>query len=175
MDTERVLEDQTVIVVDGRISLLGPADEIQIPVDSEVVDGAGAYLLPGLANMHAHLADFDPDPGHMLLYLAGGITTIRSLNTPWSVQKWRDKIASGVLPGPTIILSGPAIADFPSEYQRLALGLRAGVVLAIIFVNALLFSLVYGAIRFLASPESAANFASNWGLIWLVWPFWLPP
>lgn len=160
MDSERVLKDQTLIVENGRISTFGPADEVQIPAESDVVEGGGAYLLPGLANMHAHLADFDPDPGHLLLYLVGGVTTIRSLNTPWKLQNWREKIASGEWLGPTIIQSGPAIVDFPREYRTLALAIISGWLL--------LFGLVYGLIWILASPDIAADFARNWGAFWLV-------
>ena len=52
MDSEQVLENQTVIVEDDRIVAVGPADEITVPENAVVVDGVGKYLMPGLADMH---------------------------------------------------------------------------------------------------------------------------
>ena len=168
MDSERILEDQTVIVERGRIAAFGPKDEVQIPPDAEVIEGGGAYLLPGLANMHAHLVDFDPDPGHMILYLAGGVSTLRCLNTPWKTFQWREKVISGEWLGPTILLSGPVIAGIPREYRKLALGLRAAAVLALTVTGAILFGLVLGAIWLLAGATAAETFARGWVLPWLV-------
>ncbi|HEU0298760.1 MAG TPA: hypothetical protein VFR37_04880, partial [Longimicrobium sp.] len=55
MDRERVLADQTVLVRGGRIVSIGPAASAQVPVDARRVDGTGKFLIPGLADMHAHL------------------------------------------------------------------------------------------------------------------------
>ena len=41
MDSERVLRDQTVLVEQGRIRLLGPADNVRVPADVTTVDGSG--------------------------------------------------------------------------------------------------------------------------------------
>jgi imidazolonepropionase-like amidohydrolase len=76
MDSERLLRSYTVIVEGGRIASIGPADTLKIPSNVAVVDGNDAFLLPGLANMHAHLMEFDPDPRHLALYLAGGICAV---------------------------------------------------------------------------------------------------
>lgn len=46
--------------------------------------------------MHTHLT-FDPDPDHMRLYLAQGVTTIRNLSGLSMHLEWRDKVASGQL------------------------------------------------------------------------------
>ena len=55
MDTEAVLADQTVLVRDGRISSIAPAAKAQIPAGAIRVDGKGKFLMPGLAEMHAHI------------------------------------------------------------------------------------------------------------------------
>src|SRR4051812_17837053 len=47
MDTERVLAGQTVIVKDGRIAEMGPAEQIKVPAGAVRVDGRGKYLMPG--------------------------------------------------------------------------------------------------------------------------------
>src|SRR5690554_1470754 len=51
MTHEQVLENQTVLVRDGIIADLGPADEITVPAGAVTIDGSGRYLMPGLAEM----------------------------------------------------------------------------------------------------------------------------
>jgi hypothetical protein len=168
MDTERVLESHTVIIEDGCISALGPVDDVEIPADAAVIEGSGAYLLPGLANMHAHLMEYDPDPRHLILYLAGGVCMVRSLNSRWEIFEWRAKVAQGEWIGPTILLSGPVIVGFPREYRLLALGLRAAVALGIILVSGLLFGALLGASYLSGGADLAVEFARLWGLPWLL-------
>lgn len=73
MDSERELLHQTVIVRDGRIETFGPVAKVPVPLDALRIDGNGtSYLLPGLADMHTHLASSED----AALYLAGGVTTV---------------------------------------------------------------------------------------------------
>ena len=51
----RMLENQTVIVTGDRITTIGPTDEIDVPQGATVIDGTGAYLLPGLVDTHVHI------------------------------------------------------------------------------------------------------------------------
>lgn len=53
-DGERVLDDATVVVGDGAVEAVGPADEIEVPDGATVVDGARRTLLPGLVDAHVH-------------------------------------------------------------------------------------------------------------------------
>lgn len=66
MDSERILENQTVVIQGERITVIGTADEVVVPQGAEIVDGNGAYLMPGLADMHTHLT-FDADPNFLCL------------------------------------------------------------------------------------------------------------
>ena len=91
MTTEAVLENKTVLVEGDRITALGPAAEVTVPAGAEIIDGNGAYLMPGLADMHTHLA-FDPDPAFLRLYLAQGVTTIRNLSGLPMHLEWRDVV-----------------------------------------------------------------------------------
>jgi imidazolonepropionase-like amidohydrolase len=53
MDTNRVLNDQTVLVQGGEITAIGAI--VSVPADARVIDGHGsACLSPGLADMHIH-------------------------------------------------------------------------------------------------------------------------
>lgn len=49
------LEDAVVVIKDERIVEIGAADSVRIPDGAEVIHAEGAWLLPGLMNMHVHL------------------------------------------------------------------------------------------------------------------------
>lgn len=73
LDGNRFAEDQTVIVENGVIKVVGPATSTAVPAGARVIDGAGKTLVPGLWDSHMHVEnDF---AGPMLLSL--GITSAR--------------------------------------------------------------------------------------------------
>jgi imidazolonepropionase-like amidohydrolase len=126
MDTERVLEAQTVVVRGERIATIGPAGSVPLPQNARVLDGAGRYLVPGLAEMHAHVPPGD-DPRYveevLFLYVANGVTTARGmLGTPAHLTL-RDRIARHEVLGPRLYTSGPSLNDnsvnSPADAERL--------------------------------------------------------
>jgi hypothetical protein len=80
--------------------------------DALVIDGTGKFLMPGLAEMHAHVPpvnDFEPMKEVLLLFAANGVTTIRGmLGHPFHLQL-RGMIQSGEVIGPRLITSGPSL------------------------------------------------------------------
>ena len=119
MDSERVLEDQTVIVRDGVIEMIGNSKQVQVPDDALIVDGKGKYLMPGLVDMHVHVQD----ENELLLLVANGVTGVR--NTWGNTGKMlrfgfpdqlvlRNQIEQGALFGPTIYTAGPVMEGSPS-------------------------------------------------------------
>lgn len=97
--------------------------------DDVIIDCTGKFVLPGLIDSHVHLVwdgSFDPQAviekidqetaalhafKHAQEYLHLGITTVRDVASPdRSVLSVRNVINEGLLMGPTIIASGPAIA-----------------------------------------------------------------
>lgn len=114
MDRERVLENQTVIIRDGRIAELGAASKIKVPKDALVVDGKGKYLMPGLAEMHGHLPtpQMSEQVAHALLFLyaANGVTTVRGMLGAPNQLVLRDKAARGEIFAPTLYLAAPALS-----------------------------------------------------------------
>jgi imidazolonepropionase-like amidohydrolase len=74
--------DQTVVVRGNRIAEIGPSSRIVVPRDAEIIDGAGKYLIPGLADMHNHLVNPSgtaEDPVRSLAQLLRwGVTTVFS-------------------------------------------------------------------------------------------------
>ncbi len=125
MDSERVLHNHTVVVREGRIVEVGPVDEVEVPDGARVIDGAGRYVIPGLADMHVHM---DADEELIPLMLANGVTTIRVPNATASDIALAKAIAAGAKDGPTIY-TAPMIAGMPPEYGWLRWAYRGGVVL----------------------------------------------
>lgn len=109
MDRELVLENWTVIVADGRIRELGPSSVLSVPERATVIDGRGKYLMPGLADMHAHTWEEDDFP----LLLSNGVTTIRNMFGGRVHLRWKERIAAGELDSPTIYTAGPIIDGNP--------------------------------------------------------------
>ena len=142
MDTERILENQTVIVEGDQIIAIGPAAEVTVPDGAEVIEGNGAYLMPGLADMHTHLT-FDSDPNSLLLYLAHGITTVRNLNGIPQHFEWREQVAVGKLFGPTILTSGNGIYGVPSFLKGSVLIFRVIIVIAPLVIGVLVYLLFW--------------------------------
>lgn len=124
MDRERVLTGQSVLVRGERIIALGPVGELPIPPDAIRVDGRGRFLLPGLADMHAHFGGPGGRGGVVLdtaalffSYVANGVTTVRDMHSgpayqDGRVRGWmpvlRQRVASGELLGPRLYLAGDA-------------------------------------------------------------------
>ena len=113
MDRETVIEDQALIIHNGVVRTIGQlADLATDQPGLKMIDGGGGYLMPGLAEMHAHV----PGRNHgdqyvqdlLNLYLANGITTIRGmLGQSWHLEL-RDMLANGDWTGPRLITSGPS-------------------------------------------------------------------
>jgi hypothetical protein len=109
MDRDEVLQNQTVIVENGRISYVGAARST--PAGATVVDGRGKFLMPGIAEFHAHV----PSGGGAIhahralsLYALAGVTTARGmLGAPLHLAL-RDSIRNGQLFGPRLLTSGPS-------------------------------------------------------------------
>ncbi|HZX29582.1 MAG TPA: amidohydrolase family protein [Telluria sp.] len=122
MDRERVLAHQTVVVDAGVIQTLGPAAKVRIPAGALRVRASGKYLMPGLYDMHVHLANTTELP----LYLVNGVTTVLNLSGTPAHLAWRRRVAEGALLGPRIFSTGPAMmqprsaTDAVAEVKRVA-------------------------------------------------------
>jgi len=114
MDRERLLPGQTVVVRDGRIAEIGPADRVRVPDGAQRIDGAGKFLLPGLTDAHFHLQASDGTDRQLLqILVANGVTSILNLYGTRSILDLREHVARGEVLGPAIYTSGPYISDAP--------------------------------------------------------------
>jgi len=112
MDSERVLEGQTVVVRRDRITAIGPVGKVRIPAGARRVDGRGKFLIPGLADMHVHAdrGDSAVTERELFLYIANGVTTTREMGfAPKGVLlSWRARAATGEVISPRIyVAAGP--------------------------------------------------------------------
>jgi len=109
-------DDQTVVISRGKIESVSDAASANVPKDAQVLDLPGYSIIPGLVGMHDHLvypmgnAIF----GEMAfsfprLYLAGGVTTIRTTGAlePYTDLELKRQIDKGETPGPKIHVTGP--------------------------------------------------------------------
>ena len=112
MIDERVVRRQTVVIDDATIVEIGDVDSVPVPADAVVVDGTDRFLMPGLAEMHAHLpgraaADLDRT---LTLFAANGVTTARSMLGQRSHLALRDELAANRRFGPRLVVSGPSFS-----------------------------------------------------------------
>jgi imidazolonepropionase-like amidohydrolase len=113
------------IVIDGRkIVAVGPALNISIPSGARSIDEGGTTAMPGLADMHVHLAGgWDGISADMLGYqrymnalLYAGVTTVLDTgNVESYVLQLRAETAAGRLLGPRIYCVGPLV-DGPDPF-----------------------------------------------------------
>lgn len=112
MDRERVLENQNVVVKNGRIIAIYTDNKFdKRGANSLVVNAKGKYLVPGWAEIHAHVPpidDMEPMKEVLTLYLANGITTIRGMLGHPKHLELRSKINSGEILGPHFYATGPS-------------------------------------------------------------------
>ena len=112
-------EDQTIIIESGRIAAIGPTAQTTVPPSAKTIDLSGHTAMPGLVGMHNHLF-YAVDNGNRYvmshesfppLYLAGGVTTIRTAGAInlGREQEAKSSIERGKLAGPKIYLSSPYI------------------------------------------------------------------
>lgn len=109
-------EDQTIVLSRGKIESVSDASSANLPKDAQVLDLHGYSVIPGLVGMHDHLF-YPVGPGSFgdmaysfpRLYLAGGVTTIRTTGSiePYTDLEIKKEIDAGKMPGPHLHVTGP--------------------------------------------------------------------
>src|SRR6266699_1688228 len=151
--TGKELSNQAIVVEGDKIVSVGAASEVKPSPDDSVIDLPNATVLPGLIDAHTHLT-FDPHFGYEMLALSvprealtgahnarltleAGFTTVRNVDARgYSDVALRDAINAGDVPGPRMLVSGPALSItgghcdndlLPYEYHATYLGVADGV------------------------------------------------
>jgi imidazolonepropionase-like amidohydrolase len=112
------LEDQTLIIADGKIRSIGPSSSASVPAGARVLELKDYTVMPGLVGMHNHI--FFPEGGSPpiysnmaisfpRLYLALGVTTIRTTGsvTPYTDLEMKKRIDDGRMIGPKMHVTAP--------------------------------------------------------------------
>jgi imidazolonepropionase-like amidohydrolase len=112
------LEDQTIVISEGKVQSIAPSTTATVPAGAQILDLKGYTVLPGLVGMHDHM--FFPMGGtppmysnmgtsFPRLYLALGVTTIRTTGSvaPYTDLELKRLIDSGRVIGPKMHITGP--------------------------------------------------------------------
>ena len=112
------LEDQTIVISDGKITAITPAASASVQSGAQILDLKGYTVLPGLVGMHDHM--FFPMGGSPpmysnmgtsfpRLYLALGVTTIRTTGSvaPYTDLEIKRLIDTGRMIGPKMHITAP--------------------------------------------------------------------
>ncbi len=154
----QVQEGQTILVEDGKITEILPLEETKInnlkTSGYEEIDLQGKYILPGLINMHVHLAGngkpqkkqrdnealvkkimsngltkavaYNMVCGFAKDELYSGVTTIRTVGGLGDFDtRLRDDIAAGKKPGPRILAANEGIS-VPGGHMAGSVAIAAG-------------------------------------------------
>ena len=123
--TGEIRPDQVIVIEKHRILDVGPRKTTRYPRNASTnINARGAYLIPGLWDMHVHLKFGDWFPRaqqiSLPLFVANGVTGVRDMGSDLeTVQDWRNEIEGGRLLGPRIMTSGPMLDGpkprFPSS------------------------------------------------------------
>jgi len=149
----KLLSDQTLVIEDGKIVSIGASTETKPPADAVRIELPNATVLPGLIDAHTHLTS-DPKFGYEELgisiprealtgaknariTLEAGFTTVRNVAADgYSDVALRDAINAGDVPGPRMLVSGPALGItgghcdnnlLPYEYHAVGDGVADGI------------------------------------------------
>jgi len=125
----RMLEQQVVLITGDRVEKVGSAKDVPVPSGAEVIDLGAATVLPGLIDAHVHLTGDPDDAGlkgleisvprealkgakNARLTLEAGFTTVRNVGASgYADVALREAINAGEIPGPRLIVSGPALGS----------------------------------------------------------------
>lgn len=119
----------TVVMRGDVITSVGPTATTAIPSGARVIDAHGRAILPGLADMHVHLASaWDGEHSDILGFERGldaalyaGVTTLFDFgNVSPLIEQMRQETAAGRLVGPRIYMVGPLIDGADAAWPELS-------------------------------------------------------
>lgn len=133
------VEDENVIIAGGKIAAVEKGADVAEIAGVTVLDLHGHSVMPGIVGMHNHLfyiahpnltADWKSEPPLLVpqmtfsaprLYLAGGVTTMRTTGSvePYADLNLKREIDAGTLPGPHMDVTGPYLEGATSYFIQM--------------------------------------------------------
>jgi hypothetical protein len=114
MDRERTQPNMSVWIGGDRIIGIRPSDNVPPAKGVLHIDGRGKFLMPGIAEMHAHIPGGNQPDAFMhrvlALFVANGVTTIRGMLGDPRHLPLRAAVGKGDVIGPSIFTSGPSFS-----------------------------------------------------------------
>ena len=125
--TGKTLANQTILIQGDKISQVGEVRDQLLPKNATVIELPSATVLPGLIDAHTHIT-FTPNFGYSQLAISiprealngarnarvtldAGFTTVRNVGASgFTDVALRDAINAGDVPGPRMLVSGPALS-----------------------------------------------------------------
>ncbi len=116
VDGQPTTPNATVLVQRRRIISVGPSVDIRVPRGATTVDLAGAFVIPGLWDMHTHVSK--TRASGLPVLVAYGVTSIRDMGGEHEeLLRWRQEIRDGKRVGPRMLIAGPYL-ESPANAQR---------------------------------------------------------
>ena len=114
-----LIEHQTVIIKEGKILQVLPADQINLSSKNTIIDGTGKFLMPGLWDAHVHFAYIEEmAPSMFDLFLAYGITSVRDTGGEINfTSAWKKKSLQNPTSSPRVMIAGPLLDGMPNVYD----------------------------------------------------------
>ena len=128
----RPLDDAVVVIEGDRIVAAGTRADTAVPPDAHVIDTRGKTIMPGLIDLHCHvdlIGHGDYETYYKFMERRGGleisrqiaakhlirsgVTTALDLGSSLRILGTRERIRSGEIPGPDLLVSGPWISRLP--------------------------------------------------------------
>src|SRR5262245_57091164 len=132
-----IIRNAAIVIENGRISAIGPRNEVRVPNNAQVIDARGKWIIPGLIDAHAHFSQsggiyMRPDiidlrsrrqyakemewitqrlPYTLQRYLASGITGVVDPGGPMWNFDVRESAALSKR-APRVVVAGPLISTY---------------------------------------------------------------
>lgn len=145
VEKQKLVSGQTVVITNDIITNIQPSRKIKIPSNSNIIDGTGKFLLPGLTDAHVHFFQTgglytrpdvidlrnnlpyqkEIDVAHKSMeetlyrYLQNGITNVIDVGATYNFLKQKE-IFNSKDDAPSIYMTGPLLTTYePAVYENL--------------------------------------------------------
>jgi len=125
MQGNKVIDQGTVIVKDGRFLTIGSSGQVSIPQGAKVLDLPGTTVMPGFVDLHLHMITMGTgiipqEPWMHLVNLAYGVTTARDPASTYESFGYAELLEAGQMTGPRLYTSGLPIRLFQNGIIRIS-------------------------------------------------------